>query len=261
MSSSQATAKQIEKKFGVLITGGPPAHIQQFGDYGDMMIDMLTNNDDHNQKWSKYYCMDNEFPSNDDLRDLSGVVITGSRFDAHGKDEWICNLREIIKDLYSNKNNKNKYCRILGICFGHQLISNALDGISGPSNAGWQLGIQHIQFNQQFHKLFPSMNNIQSLPILKLHRDQVHKLPSNSVLLASSCSTPIEMYSIGDNVLCVQGHPEFETEYLRQVVEYRNSDGIIPDENKEICMQSINDPNTFSNVKRWHNLLSSWLTQ
>ena len=263
ISQSQSTVKQVEKKYGVLITGGPPDHIQQFGDYGDMMINMLGDNDNMstNEKWSKYYCMHNEFPSNDELSDLSGVVVTGSRFDAHGNDEWICNLREIIRNLYSNKNKQNNYCRILGICFGHQLISNSLNGISGPTKVGWQLGVQHIDLNQEFYKLFPEFetNDIKSLPILKLHQDQVHKLPTDAVLLASSCNTPIEMYRINDNVLCVQGHPEFDKDYLKQVIKYRNEGGIIPDENAQICMESIKDPSTYSNINLWHKLLRSWL--
>ncbi len=261
---SQSTTKRIQKKYGVLITGGPPDHIQQFGDYGDMMINMLSDtNTDNNidEKWIKYYCMNNQFPSNDELKDLSGVVVTGSRFDAHGKDEWICNLREIIRDLYFNKNNDNQYCRILGICFGHQLVSNALDGESGPTQIGWQLGVQHIELNKEFYKLFPSFNNIKSLPILKLHQDQVDKLPPNSILLASSCNTPIEMYKINENVLCVQGHPEFDTEYLKQVIQFRNEKGIIPDENAKICMESMKDPNTYSNINIWNSLLRSWLVQ
>ena len=246
-------ASNVIKKYGVMITGGPPDHIQQYGDYGDMMVKMLSDQNQANERWFKYYCLNNEFPSNEELRSLNGIVITGSKSDAHGQDEWICNLRTMIQQVY----DENK-CRILGICFGHQIISNALDGHSGPTQIGWQLGVQHITFNQEFYKIFPSIS-AETMPILKLHKDQVSKLPSNAILLASSCNTPIEMYSIRDNVLCIQGHPEFDMEYLKKVVECRNKDGIIPDENRNICMESMRDTESFSNITRWSSLLRSWL--
>merc|ERR1712154_462533 len=151
------------------------------------------------------------------------------------------------------------YRRILGICFGHQIVSNALGGVSGPSKVGWQLGVQYINFNDNFHAMFPPLKYMSSLPILKLHQDQVHELPPEGTLLASSADTPIEMYCVGDNVLCVQGHPEFKTKYLRKVVEHRHENGAIPDENKNICMRSTHDQSTYKTIKSWNTLLRNWL--
>eukprot|EP01083_Nonionella_stella_P096542 271430_1 len=264
------------KKYGVLVTGGPPDHIQQFGDYGDMMINMLSDSTQKNESWHKYYCFDNQFPSDDELQDLSGVVITGSRFEAHGSDPWICKLRDVIRHLYDNVTSgscgtqlngvngvERPNCRILGICFGHQIVSNALDGESGPTDIGWQLGVQHIALNEDFYKMFPLITS-PSLPILKLHQDQVTKLPPNATVLASSWNVPIEMYHIGDNVLCVQGHPEFDNEYLKEVVIHRNRDEIISDENTDICLESIRTETgfyTYSNIMQWNGLLRSWLVR
>eukprot|EP01084_Bolivina_argentea_P072497 131636_1 len=280
---NQRWTSTTSKQYGVLVTGGPPEHIQQFGDYGDMMINMLSDKTQKNESWTKYYCFDDEFPSDDELQNLSGVVITGSRFDAQGHDPWICKLRDLIRRVHdkgirsretklNDVNGINRInginggeshtCRILGICFGHEIVSNALDGESGPTESGWQLGVQHIALNDDFYKQFPSITS-PSLPILKLHHDQVTKLPSNATVLASSWNVPFEMYNIGDNVLCVQGHPEFDAKYLGQVVQYRNNDETIPDKNTIICMESIRmtDCYTYSGVTQWNSLLRSWLVR
>ena len=258
---SESTSKDMIRKYGILMTGGPPDHLRSYGDYGQMMEDMLSSPVATNEEWHKWTCFENEFPREDELGEMTGIIITGSRFDAHGTDDWICRLREVIREVYHTPNCYGEYRRILGICFGHQIVSNALGGVSGPTEVGWQLGVQHIDFNDHFHAMFPPLKYISNLPILKLHQDQVHELPPDGTLLASSCNTPIEMYSVGENVLCVQGHPEFETEYLRKVVEHRHKDGKIPDEAKNICMRSTHDPESYKTIKSWNTLLRKWLVK
>jgi hypothetical protein len=48
-----------------------------------------------------------------------------------------------------------------------------------------------------------SCSNVQ-LRLLQTHQDQVLELPPCATLLASSPNCPVEMYAIGDQVLCMQ---------------------------------------------------------
>jgi GMP synthase-like glutamine amidotransferase len=51
------------------------------------------------------------------------------------------------------------------------------------------------------------------MSLLVSHRDQVLELPENAVLLASNAHCPVAGYAVGEEVFCVQGHPEFLEEY------------------------------------------------
>eukprot|EP01083_Nonionella_stella_P269379 911368_1 len=114
---NQRWTSTTRKQYGVLVTGGPPEHIQQFGDYGDKMINMLRDKTQKNESWTKYYCFDDEFPNDDELQNLSGVVITCSRFDAQVHDPWIFKLRDLIRRVHDKGilSRDNKLNEVNGI--------------------------------------------------------------------------------------------------------------------------------------------------
>lgn len=58
-----------------------------------------------------------------------------------------------------------------------------------------------------------------SLAIIKCHRDEVLELPESATVLATSEVCEVEMFSIGDHFLCIQGHPEYNKEILFEIVE------------------------------------------
>jgi len=58
-----------------------------------------------------------------------------------------------------------------------------------------------------------------SLAIIKCHRDEVLELPESATLLATSEVCQVEMFSLGDHFLCIQGHPEYNKEILFEIVD------------------------------------------
>lgn len=58
-----------------------------------------------------------------------------------------------------------------------------------------------------------------SLAIVKCHQDEVLELPDSATVLASSEVCQVEMFSIGDHLLCIQGHPEYNKEILFEIVD------------------------------------------
>jgi len=74
---------------------------------------------------------------------------------------------------------------------------------------------------------------------MESHRDQVLELPPTAQLLASSAHTPIEMYRIGSNILCLQGHPEFYESYLLELINNRTKDGNISHEVSKPAIESV----------------------
>lgn len=143
---------------------------------------------------------------------FDAYLVTGSKADSFGKDAWIQVLRDYLRERYINGD------KLLGVCFGHQLLALLLGGKVERANQGWGIGIHHYQMEITPSWLTPVQDE---LSMLVSHQDQVTQLPSNATLLASSDFCPIAAYYIGDQVLCFQGHPEFVHDYSRSLMELR----------------------------------------
>eukprot|EP01083_Nonionella_stella_P032495 88954_1 len=215
------------EKFAVFVTGPVTDFCKKhYGTYGTMFRDALKEND---EQWDLWEVQHGEFPSDEQLGQYSGIVITGSKYSAHETDvPWIAKLNEACRRVAENKDQ-----RILGVCFGHQAVSNALGGRSGPVN--WNVGLRRMKFNPGFSETFQNSSFTDPhLDIAVLHHDQVLDLPPTSKVLASYEGCPVAMYSVGTNVLCLQGHPEFDSRLLKDILRIRMDDKIIP--------KSVGDP-------------------
>lgn len=102
------------KRFGVLLCAEDSEYVKtKYGGYFGVFVEMLA---EQGETWDMYRVVAGELPGDEEIGLSDGFVITGSCNDAHGNDAWICNLLNLIKKLDSMKK------RLLGICFGHQVI-------------------------------------------------------------------------------------------------------------------------------------------
>jgi GMP synthase-like glutamine amidotransferase len=143
-----------------------------------------------------------EYPDSFDPYDA--VLLTGSKADAFSPDPWVVELRSRIAGLLEQKK------KLLGICFGHQIIALVLGAKVGRAPQGWGVGRMSYDWHVADLPLAPEDGRI---AMLASHRDQVLELPENAVLLASNAHCPVAGYAIGEEVFCVQGHPEFVEDY------------------------------------------------
>lgn len=103
---------------GILETGRPPEGLaHQFGDYPSMVSHWLA---PLNAEFRSFSVLDGIMP--DSRNDCDLWVITGSRFGVYENHGWIAPLSQFIRDCH------NAGCKMIGICFGHQLIAQALGG-------------------------------------------------------------------------------------------------------------------------------------
>ncbi|KAH7297585.1 hypothetical protein KP509_25G002500 [Ceratopteris richardii] len=198
-------------QFAILLAGHGTEYVREtYGGVPTLIKNLLS---DVDEVWDTFRVVDGEFPSDADLYKYEGFVVTGSCEDAHGSTQWVLDLCEVIRKVH-RMNRK-----LLGICFGHQVISRALGGKTGRAINGWELGLKKIvlsnpAYPKPYIRQLPS-----SLSIIEVHQDEVYELPPGGEILASSDKTSVEMYAIGNQVLGVQGHPEFTKDITANIID------------------------------------------
>lgn len=152
-----------------------------------------------------------QYPESFDLYDA--VLLTGSRADAFSEDTWVLELRQRVMDLLVQEK------KLIGICFGHQLIAHCLGAKVARAPQGWGIGRTTYTWHEPSH----FSDALERVSLLASHQDQVLELPEGARLLASNAHCPIAAYAIGQQVLCIQPHPEFEPEYSAFLMDKRRT--------------------------------------
>lgn len=181
----------------------------RFGDYPEMFVDSLG----RVAQTVEFEFLDVQkgcYPSRVD--DCDGYLITGSRASVYDDEPWIGELSEFVRDI------DRAGVRTVGICFGHQLIANALGGRVDPAPSGWGVGVHSWNVVHREPWMEPSLGEFR---LLASHRDQVTTLPGGARLVASSPFCPNAAFVLDDRLLGVQGHPEFTKDYAEFLLHRR----------------------------------------
>ena len=157
-----------------------------------------------------YNVMEGHYPADSEVFDA--YLVTGSKADSFATDPWIETLKAYLLNRYERGD------KLLGICFGHQLLALLLGGKSERASQGWGVGTHNYQLAAKAPWMSPV---VEELTLLISHQDQVTALPENATVIASSDFCPFAAYHINDQVLCFQGHPEFIHDYSRALLDIR----------------------------------------
>lgn len=183
------------------------AHIA--GDYPQMFADLFSRHAPQLQLVN-FDVRNGEFPASVDA--CEAFVCTGSRYSAYDEDDWIQELKNFLRQL------RDAEKPFVGICFGHQMMAEALGGKVEKSAHGWGIGVHSLNVIKQERWMQPEQSRC---GIQYSHRDQVVRLPENSVLLGESAHCPVAMFRVGETMLGIQGHPEFPAAYVEALVRGR----------------------------------------
>ena len=197
-------------KIGILQTDSVrPKLIEQFGDYPDMFRSLFSKVDPA-LTYKIYDVQHGKYPNT--FHDCDGYVTTGSKASVYNSEAWIKTLQDYIIQL--NKHNK----KLLAVCFGHQLVAEAFGGKTEKSPKGWGVGVHTVNIHARKSWMQPERD---AFNIVVSHQDQVTQLPDNAELIAGNAFCPNSMFQLGDNILTIQGHPEFSKPYAKTMMQYR----------------------------------------
>ncbi|GKY89412.1 type 1 glutamine amidotransferase [Sinisalibacter aestuarii] len=187
-------------KIGILQPGHAPDEVRgELGDYADMFERLLGGHDFSFQRWD---VVDGIFPEGP--LDAEAWLITGSRHGVYEGHDWIAPLEELIRQIAASGRP------LVGVCFGHQIIAQALGGRVEKFAGGWAVGRQSYDFGGE------------TLALNAWHQDQVVELPEGARVIASNNFCENAALVIGDNVLTIQPHPEFAAEMMKGLIDYRS---------------------------------------
>jgi len=177
-------------------------------------------------EYSVYRAMDGEFP--EPARDRGLYLITGCNQSAYDDTPWIKALLQWITKAYNAK------AKIVGICFGHQCIAQAMGGRVERAPQGWGFGIRESRvIDGEARRYFTDGR----MRLMYNHHDQVTSLPPMATLVATSDFCPVESFRIGNNILTFQGHPEYMVDYERHLLANFSDDE--PEQVKAKALESL----------------------
>ena len=194
-------------KIGILQTGhAHEAILQKLGDY-DVQFERLL--DGNGFSYETYNVIDMAFPQS--INACDGWIITGSKHGAYEDHPFIQPLEELIRDIYAAG------VPLVGICFGHQIIAQALGGKVEKFPGGWAAGRTSYDWNGQ------------PVTLNTWHQDQVTEIPIGATVVAANDFCQYAALAYGNRIFTTQPHPEYGAQFMNGLLRFRGK-GVLPPE-------------------------------
>lgn len=149
-----------------------------------------------------YDVIGGELPSGPDVCD--GWLCTGSRNSAYDDLPWIDDLLDFVRSIAASGRP------FVGVCFGHQVLAQAMGGRVEKAVGGWGAGVRGVRVDEPRSWMQPAAA---ALRLHFMHQDQVVALPPGGVVLGSAPHCPVALLEVGEWMLGIQAHPEFTDAY------------------------------------------------
>ncbi|MAU53814.1 MAG: glutamine amidotransferase [Roseovarius sp.] len=206
-------------KIGILKTGhAPEIVLGELGDYDAMFARLL---DGHGFEFEPYNVVDEEFP--DGAHAADGWLVTGSKHGAYEDHPWIAPLERLIREI------RDAGKPLVGVCFGHQIIAQALGGEVVKHPGGWRVGATEYEIDGR------------PLTLNAWHQDQVVSVPPGAEVVGRAEGCEIAALRYGDRIFTVQPHPEFGRTMMDRLIEHR-AIGVVPDPLRDHARALLDTP-------------------
>ncbi|HEY0012981.1 MAG TPA: type 1 glutamine amidotransferase [Allosphingosinicella sp.] len=217
---------------GILETGHPPGDLaQRFGDYPAMFADLLG----PGFSVTPYDVTRGEWPASPDAH--PAYIVTGSPAGVYEDHHWIEPLKAFLRAARGK-------AKLVGICFGHQIMAEAFGGRVEKSERGWGIGLQSYEVRERA----PYMDEAKAISIPVSHQDQIVVQPPATRVVAASAFSPYGVLAYENQpALSMQFHPEFEPAFTKALIEGRREH--LPD--PDAALASLDAPDDRARVGGW----------
>lgn len=219
---------------GILQTGRPPGGlIPEFGGYSAMLQDLIG--PDHNYR--VFDVEAGELPKSP--RVCETYVITGSSAGAYDNLPWIAPLEGFLRAARGE-------VKLVGVCFGHQIMAQAFGGVVEKSAQGWGAGLQTYDVWR------PAAWMVDSRPVAVAvaHQDQVTAVPPGAQVLGGNAFTSFGLLAYDQTSISMQCHPEFSADFAKALFAERWAKENLAAQ-AEAAIRSLDAPNDRLRVGDW----------
>jgi len=189
-------------------------------------------------RFTAFATHEGELPA--DPRTFDAYVITGSRHSVYDELPWLPPLVAFLRAALAADR------KVIGICFGHQLLAHHFGGETARAESGWCVGVHDTEVLATQPWMEPRASRF---GLLSSHRDQVRRLPEGAQTFAASVRCPNAGFVVGSRVLTFQGHPEFTKAYSADLMRMRES--VLGVEAFAAGMASLDTATDETLVARW----------
>ncbi|MEA5098545.1 MAG: glutamine amidotransferase [Burkholderiaceae bacterium] len=139
----------------------------------------------------------------------AGVVVTGSHHMVTDRLPWSTRIEQWIPPVLAAG------VPFLGICYGHQLLAQAMGGTVGYHPFGIEAGTVGVDLSPAGKEdpLFFALP--QHFNAHAIHSQTVFRLPAGAVGLAANAHEPNHAFRLGSCAWGVQFHPEYDVSLMR----------------------------------------------
>jgi GMP synthase-like glutamine amidotransferase len=163
-------------------------------------------------------------------------LLTGSAAGVYDDLPWIAPLMEFLRQARGRS-------KLVGICFGHQVMAEAFGGQVVKSPKGWGIGLHRYEVSAPA----PWMENAAPVRIPASHQDQVVQAPPGARVSLASEFTPLAGLDYGD-AISFQCHPEFTAEFCTALLEARRE---VHGPATDLAVQSLREPHDSARMQQW----------
>jgi len=179
------------------------------------------------------------------LDGYEALWVMGGPMDVWQEDEhpWLIEEKKFIKEAVHDRG-----LPYLGLCLGHQLLADALDGEVGPSDTP-EIGVLDVQLTEIGATSVVFDDLPESFKCLQWHSAEIKKMPSGASCLATSPDCAVQAMAWGPRAYSMQFHIEIESDtvdnwkeipaYKEALVNALGNDGA--DTMSKACAQNMKD--------------------
>jgi GMP synthase-like glutamine amidotransferase len=221
-------------RIAILETGHPPEALKNdFDDYPARFRALLG----EGVATTRFDVQAGKLP--EDPSAFAGVIVTGSAAGVYDDLPWIPPLVDWLRAARGRT-------RLVGICFGHQIMAHAFGGRVEKSDKGWGIGLHRYQITAVEDWMHPRAASV-AIPVS--HQDQVVAPPPDARLIATSDFTPYAGLA-WDDAISFQCHPEFQPDYAAALIETRRGYRI-PEALAVEALDTLRQPNDRAVLTAW----------
>ena len=110
---------------------------------------------------------------------------------------------------------------VIGSCFGHQLVARVFGGEVGNNEQGWAIGNYAVKITREYDWMQPGAS---VTGLYHFNQERVIRLPQSATSFARTEEYSDYAYTIGENIMCFQGHPEQPKRAMLNF--FRDTDGL-----------------------------------